>query len=156
MEINATLLGQIITFAILVLFTLKFVWPPLNKMLEDRAEKIASGLAAAEKGKMELLNAENRVLEELNHAQIRVTEIIKNAEIRADDIINSAKNKALKESEKIIIDAKLQVEQEYNRAKEQLRAQVADLVILGAQQILKVEVDKQRHEAVLADIVTKM
>ncbi len=156
MEINATLLGEIITFAILVLFTLKFVWPPLNKMLEERAEKIASGLAAAEKGKLELQNAENRILEELNHAQVRVTEIIKNAERRADDIILSAKNKALKESEKIITESKLQIEQEYMRAKEHLRTQVAGLVIQGAQQILKVEVDVKRHEAILADIITKI
>lgn len=156
MDINATLFGQAITFAILVLFTMKFVWPPLNKMLEDRANRIANGLSAAEKGRQELLDAEARIAEELKHVQVRATEIMANAEKRSDQIVEESKERAIKESEKILLDARAQIEQEFVRAKEQLRFQVANLAIEGAEQILNAEVDKQRHEKILADIMAKL
>jgi len=79
-DINATILGQAITFALLVIFTMKFVWPPLNKMMEDRAKKIADGLAAAEEGEKKLLAAKQLVVEELKQAHVRVAEIMLNAE----------------------------------------------------------------------------
>ena len=141
MDINATLLGQAITFAILVLFTMKFVWPPLNNMLEERASKIASGLAAAEKGKQELLDAEFRVAEELRHVQVRAVEIMGNAEKRADQIVEEAKS---------------QIEQEFVRAREQLRSQVAILAVEGAKQILKAEVDESKHQKILATIMAEL
>ena len=156
MEINATLLGQAITFAILVLFTMKFVWPPLNNMMEERAKRIADGLSAAEKGKQELTNAKSRIEEELKHVQLRATEIMGNAERRSDQIIGEAKDRASKEGEKILNDARAQIEQEFMRAKEQLRAQVAELVIKGASQILKVEIDQERHQALLANIKAEL
>lgn len=156
MDINATLLGQAITFAILILFTMKFVWPPLNKMLEERANRIANGLAAAEKGRQELLDAESRVAEELKHVQVRATEIMGNAEKRADQIVEEAKERAIKEGEKILSDAKSQIEQEFVRAKEQLRSQVAILALEGAKQILKAEVDQQKHEQILANIMAEL
>lgn len=156
MEINATLLGQAITFALLVLFTMKFVWPPLNNMMEERAKRIADGLAAAEKGKQELVAAKSKIAEELKHVQLRATEIMSNAERRSDQIIGEAKNRAIKECEKIHNDAKAQIEQEVMRAKEQLRMQVAALVIKGAEQILKVEIDQNRHQALLASIKTEL
>ena len=156
MDINATLLGQAITFAILVLFTMKYVWPPLNNMLEERASRIANGLAAAEKGKQELLDAEARVTEELKHVQVRATEIMGNAEKRADQIVEEAKERANKEGEKILIDAKSQIEQEFVRAKEQLRSQVAILALEGAKQILKAEVDQKKHEKILATIMAEL
>jgi F-type H+-transporting ATPase subunit b len=156
MDINATLLGQAITFAILVLFTMKFVWPPLNNMLEERASRIANGLAAAEKGKQELLDAESRVAEELRHVQVRATEIMGNAEKRADQIVEEAKDRSRVEAEKILSDAKAQIEQEFVRAKEQLRAQVAILAVEGAKQILKAEVDQQKHEKILTTIMAEL
>lgn len=156
MDINATLLGQAITFMVLVLFTMKFVWPPLNKMLEDRAEKIADGLAAAEKGKQELQDAEARVAEELKKVQNRATEIMANAEKRGDQIVEEARDRATKEAEKILADANAQIEQEFNRAKEQLRASVAVLAVQGATQILKEEVDQKKHEKLLATIMTEL
>ncbi|MFN7094362.1 MAG: F0F1 ATP synthase subunit B [Burkholderiales bacterium] len=156
MEINATLLGQAITFAILVLFTMKFVWPPLNNMMEERAKRIADGLAAAEKGKQELLDAEAKIAEELKNIQVRATEIMANAEKRADQIINEAKARAGRQSEKILSDAKSQVEQEFARAKEQLRSQVAILAIQGAEQILKAEIDQARHEKILTAIKAEL
>lgn len=156
MEINATLLGQAITFAILILFTMKFVWPPLNNMMEERAKRIADGLAAAEKGKHELAQAKSKIADELKHVQLRATEIMGNAERRSDQIISEAKERALKECEKIQSDARTQIEQEIMRAKEQLRMQVAALVVKGAEQILKVEIDQERHLALLANIKTEL
>ncbi|MCC2626102.1 MAG: synthase subunit [Burkholderiales bacterium] len=156
MEINATLLGQAITFAILVLFTMKFVWPPLNNMMEERAKKIADGLAAAEKGKQELTAAKSKIEEELKHVQLRATEIMSNAERRSDQIISEAKERAVKECEKIHSDAKAQLEQEIMRAKEQLRMRVGALVVKGAEQILKVEIDQGRHQALLASIKAEL
>ena len=156
MEINATLLGQAITFAILILFTMKFVWPPLNNMMEERAKRIADGLAAAEKGKQELVAAKSRIEEELRHVQLRATEIMGNAERRSDQIIGEAKTRAIKECEKIQSDARTQIEQEVMRAKEPLRMQIASLVIKGAEQILKVEIDQKRHQAILEHIKTEL
>ncbi len=149
MNINATLLGQAITFALLVWFTMKFVWPPLTKMLDERAAKIADGLAAAEKGKQELMDAEARVAQELKSVQNRAVEIINNAEKRANQLIDEAKDRAVVESNKIIADAKARIEQEFVKAKEQLRSQVATLAVKGAEQILKAEVDIKRHEQML-------
>ncbi|MBP9743348.1 MAG: F0F1 ATP synthase subunit B [Burkholderiales bacterium] len=156
MDINATLLGQAITFAILVVFTMKFVWPPLNNMLEERANRIANGLAAAEKGKQELLDAEARVTEELKHVQVRATEIMQNAEKRANQIVDEAKEKAVKESEKILVNAKAEIEQEFVRAKEKLRFQVSVLALEGARQILKSEINAAQHEKMLANIMAEL
>ncbi|MFN8770948.1 MAG: F0F1 ATP synthase subunit B [Neisseriaceae bacterium] len=152
MDINLTIIGQMITFAILVWFTMKFVWPPINKMLEERAGKIAEGLAAAEKGKAELLEVELKVAEELKHVQLRATEIMSNAEKRANQIVAEAKENANKESARILDDAKAQIEQEFLKAREELRTKVSDLVISGAEQILKAEINLERHEAILANL----
>ncbi|MCE2706033.1 MAG: F0F1 ATP synthase subunit B [Proteobacteria bacterium] len=156
MEINVTIIGQIITFAILVLFTMKFVWPPINAMMEERANKIADGLAAAEKGKQELLDAETRVAEELKHVQSRATEIMSNAEKRAGQIVSEAKDNAIKEGKKILENANSQIEQEFMKAREELRLKVADLVISGAEQILKAEINQERHEAILASLKAEL
>jgi F-type H+-transporting ATPase subunit b len=155
-DINVTLIGQAITFALLILFTMKFVWPPLNKMMEERANKIAAGLAAAEKGRRELEDAESRVAQELKNVQIRATEIMANAEKRADQIVAEARNKAIHEGEKILADAKAQIEQELMRAKEQLRDQVAVLALKGAEQILRSEIDAARHEKLLVAIKAEL
>lgn len=156
MDINATILGQAITFAILVLFTIKFVWPPLSGMLEERAKRIADGLAAAEKGKQQLLDAESKVTEELKKVQARASEIIANSEKRADQIIEAAKEKARHEGDKILMDAKAQIEQEIMKMKEGLRGQVADLVVRGAEQILRTEVDQARHEKILTQLKAEL
>ena len=156
MEINATLLGQAITFAILIWFTMKFVWPPLNNMLDERALRIANGLAAAEKGKQQLLDAEARVTEELKKVQARAVEVIANAEVRANQLIEEAKARAIDESDKILTAANAQIEQEFVRMKEDLRARVSDLVVRGAEQILRVEINPARHEQILAQLKTEL
>jgi F-type H+-transporting ATPase subunit b len=155
-DINATIIGQAITFALLVLFTMKFVWPPLNKMIEERSNKIADGLAAAEKGRQELALAHSKIEDELRHVQLRSTEIMANAEKRANQIIAEAKDQATASSEQIIADARSQIEQEVVRAKENLRSQVAVLAIKGAEQILKAEINPELHQALLADIKAEL
>jgi F-type H+-transporting ATPase subunit b len=155
-DINATLLGQVITFAILVWFTMKFVWPPLSNMLEERAKRIADGLAAAEAGKQELLNAEAKVAIELKKVQVRATEIIANSEKRADQIVEEAKDRAKHEADRILNDAKAQIDQEFMRVKEQLRNQVSSLVIKGASQVLRSEINADRHEQILALIKAEL
>ena len=156
MEINLTIIGQIITFAILVWFTMKFVWPPINQMMEERARKIADGLAAAEKGKVELLEAEAKVAEELKHVQLRATEIMANAEKRANQIVSEAKENAIKESAKIISDAKAQINQEYLKAKEDLRLKLSGLIVKGAEQILKAEINQEQHKVLLTNLKAEL
>ncbi|MEN9947112.1 MAG: hypothetical protein RLZZ293_1498 [Pseudomonadota bacterium] len=156
MNINATLLGEVITFALLVIFTMKYVWPPINNMLEERAKQISDGLAAAEKGKQQLLDAEANIAQELKNIQNRAGEIIANAEKRADQIIEESKQKARIESEKIIADAKSQIEQDFLHMKEDLRLRVSELVIRGAEQVLRVEIDQSRHEKILAQLKAEL
>lgn len=156
MNINATMLGEMITFILLVLFTMKFVWPPISSMLEERAGRIADGLAAAEKGKQQLLDAEADIAAELKKIQERAGEIIANAEKRANQVVEESKERARTEAEKILTDAKAQIEQEVVRMKEDLRLQVSNLVVRGAEQILRVEIDQSRHENILAQLKTEL
>lgn len=156
MEINATLLGQAITFALLVLFTMKFIWPPLNNVLEERSRKIADGLGAAELGQQELKEAKLKVEQELKLVQIRASEVISNAEKMSQKIIEEAKLQAKVESQKIIDNAKIQIDTDTIKVKEQLRAQLASLVMDATMQILKSEVDMSRHEKILEHVKAEL
>lgn len=156
MDINATLLGQALTFAVLVWFTMKFVWPPLTNMMDERAKRIADGLAAAERGKQDLEEASRRVEDEIRKAKQAASELIINAEKRAGQIVEEAKQAARGEGERIIADAKAEIGQEVLRAKEALRGQVADLAISGAEKILRKEVDAARHADLLASIKAEL
>jgi len=151
-EFNVTLLGQAITFAILVWFTMKFVWPPLTNMMEERAKRIADGLAAAERGKQDLEAAEKRVGDELRKAKQQAMEIIASAEKRATQIVDEAKDNASTEGARIVADAKGQIDQEVMRAKEALREQVAQLAVIGAEKILRKEIDAAKHADLLSSI----
>jgi len=155
-DINATLLGQAITFAILVWFTMKFVWPPLTNMMDERAKRIADGLAAAERGKQDLEQASKRVEEQIRQAKQQATELVMAAEKRANQIIEEAKQAAKVEGEKIITDARAEVGQEVQRAKEALRAQVADITVAGAEKILRREIDAAKHADLLASIKAEL
>lgn len=149
MNINATLIVQLFVFAILVWFTMSFVWPPIAKALDDRASKIAEGLAAAERGKSDFEQAEKRVAELLAQGRNQVAEMIANAEKRAAQIVEEAKNQASSEAARITAQAKADVEQEAIRAKEALREQVAVLAVKGAEQILRSEVNVDKHAQML-------
>jgi F-type H+-transporting ATPase subunit b len=151
-NLNATLFAQLIVFGILVWFTMRFVWPPIVKALDERAEKVAEGLAAAERGKSDFEQAEKRVAEILAEGRTQVTEMVANAEKRAAQIVEEAKEQAVGEAARIMAQAKADVAQEANRAREALREQVAALAVKGAESILRSEVDASRHAQMLASL----
>lgn len=156
MSINSTFFAQLVVFAILVLFTMKFVWPPIAAALDERALKIAAGLAAADKAKSELSVANKRVEEELaksrNESALRLAE----AERRAQGMIEEAKAKATEEGSKIIAAAKVEAEQQTVKARETLREQVAALAVKGAEQILRKEVNASVHADLLGRLKTEL
>lgn len=156
MNINLTLLAQAVTFSILIWFTIKFVWPPLLHAIETRQKTIADGLAAGERGKMDLELAEKRASQELHAAKERASEIIGLAEKRASEIIEEAKNGAKAEGDRIIAGAKAEIDQEVNRAKEGLRQQVAELAVAGAEKILRREIDAKAHSDMLTTIANEL
>lgn len=156
MNLNATLFAQFVVFFILAGFTMKFVWPPLMKALDERAEKIANGLAAAEKGKAEMAAAEKRVQAELATARDEGQKRIGDAEKRAQAIIEDAKKTASDEAARIIAAAKADAEQQVTRAREELRGQVASIAVKGAEQILKREVNAAAHADLLNQLKTEL
>jgi F-type H+-transporting ATPase subunit b len=155
-NLNATLFAQFVVFFILAWFTMKFVWPPLMKALDERAEKIANGLAAAEKGKAEMAAAEKRVQAELATAKDEGLKRIGDAEKRAAAIIEEAKKTAADEAARIIAAAKADAEQQVTRAREELRGQVATLAVAGAEQILKREVNAAAHADLLNQLKAEL
>jgi F-type H+-transporting ATPase subunit b len=156
MNINFTLFSQAAAFAIFIWFTVKFVWPPLMRAIEDRQKTIADGLAAGERGKHELELASHRSADALKEAKQRAADIIAQAEKRASQIIEEAKGTAKDESGRILIGAKAEVEQEVFRAKETLRQHVADLAVAGAAKILRREVDAKTHADLLTAIKAEL
>ena len=156
MNLNATLFAQAIVFAILVWFTMKFVWPPIAKALDERAQKISEGLAAAEKAKVELAVANKRVEEELSKSRNESAARLADAERRAQQIIEDAKARANEEAAKIVAAAKADAEQQMFQAREALREQVANLAVKGAEQILQREVNAGVHAELLSRLKTEL
>ena len=156
MSINATLIAQMIVFLILVWFTMKFVWPPMAKALDERAKKIADGLSAADKAKAELSNANKRVEEQLSSARKDATQRLADAERLAQAMVEEAKGRASEEGAKIIASAKAEAEQESIKAREALREQVAALAVKGAEQILRREVNAGVHAELLGRLKTEL
>ncbi|WP_029147642.1 F0F1 ATP synthase subunit B [Methylophilus sp. 5] len=156
MNINFTLIAQAIAFAVLIWFTVKFVWPPLLKAIEARQKEIADGLAAAQEGKSALEVAAKKSETTLNEAKHKASEIIGQAEKRAAQIIDEAKGNAKAEGDRIIAGAKAEIDQEVNRAKEGLRAQVSTLAVAGAEKILRKEIDAKAHSEMLAKLAAEL
>ncbi len=156
MNINGTLIAQAIVFALLVLFTMKFVWPYIATALDERASKIADGLAAADKAKSELSSANKRVEAELAKSRAETTASLADAERRGQVIVEEAKSKATEEGNKIIAAAKVEAEQQTIRAREALREQVAALAVKGAEQILRKEVNAGVHADLLGRLKTEL
>ena len=152
MNLNATLFAQFVVFFILAMFTMKFVWPPLMKTLDDRAKRISEGLAAAERGKHELAVAEKRVQVELAQAHEETQKRVVDAERRAAEIIEEAKKHALVEAAGIVEAARHEAASEAIRMRDLLRNDVAGLAVKGAEQILKREVNAAAH----ADLLTQL
>ena len=156
MNINATLIGQAISFIFFVWFCMKFVWPPIMAALEERRKKIADGLAAAERGKHEQELAEQRAKEVIGEAKQEASNIIAQAQKRASEIVEEAKDTARAEGDRIIASANAEIEQEVNRAKEHLRGQVVSIAVAGAGKVLNREIDDKAHDDLLKDLVSQI
>ena len=156
MNINLTLIGQTIAFAIFVWFCMKFIWPPVVKALEERKKSIADGLAAAERGLKEQQLGEKRAAEVIKDAKGKAADIIASAEKRGGEIVDEAKQDAKTEGDRIIAAARSEIEQEMNRAREALRSEVSALATAGAAQILGKEVDAAVHAKMLDELAARL
>ena len=156
MNPNITLLGQMISFAILIWFSVKFIWPPLIKAIEERQQKIAEGLAAADNAQKNLAQAEEKANEELKAARAKANEIIDQAHQRANQIVDQAKQDAVAEAgrQKALADA--EIDAASNRAREELRKQVSALAVTGAEKLLKREIDANAHKALLDELAAEI
>lgn len=156
MSINATLFVQLVVFAILVWFTMRFVWPPITKAIDERTQKIADGLSAAERARVELSNANRRVDEQLASARDDAAKRLADAERLAQSMIEDAKSRAAEEGAKIVAAARAEAQQELIKAREALRGQVAELAVRGAEQILRREVNGSVHADLLSRLQTEL
>ncbi len=156
MNFSATLIGQMITFAVFVWFCMKFIWPPLIAALEERNARISEGLAAAQRGQQDLEEAEAKVKESLNEAKAQAQEIINQAQKRANEIVDDAKESAREEADKTVAAAGVEIEQQVSAAREQLRKEVSTIALAGAERILKREIDAKAHADVLDELVEQI
>lgn len=156
MNINLTLLGQTIGFALFVWFCMKYVWPPLRDALHERQKKIADGLAAAERGEHEEELARQRGEETLREAKAQASEIIDNAQKRANEIVEESKETARSEADRIKQSAQAEIDREVTQAREHLRGQVVAIALSGAEKVLRKEVDKDTHARVLDELVEEL
>ncbi len=156
MNFNATLIGQSITFIVFVWICMKYIWPPLMTILEARTAKISEGLAAAQRGQQDLVDAQAKVSDSLKDAKQQAQEIINQAQKRANEIVDEAKDSARDEADKIKVSASADIDQQVTAAREQLRKEVSVIALAGAEQILKREVDAKVHAEVLDELVAQI
>ena len=156
MNINLTLIGQSLTFFIFVWFCMKFVWPPIMNALHERKTKIADGLAAAEHGQHEQELAQKRASEVLHDAKQNAADIINQAQKRAGEIVEESKTDARAEGQRLLTAAKAEIDQEVQRAKEALRAELGTIVISGAEKVLEREVDASVHDDMIKKLATQI
>jgi F-type H+-transporting ATPase subunit b len=156
MEINATLIGEVIAFLIMIALTMKFVWPPLTRAIEERQHKIAEGLEAADRARKELADADARSADELKRARAEAAVIIERANQQATQIVDKARTDALLEAAKQKAAAQADIENMAHRARAELRAQVAQLAIAGAEKILKREINADTHKALIEQLVAEI
>ena len=152
MNINLTLIGQMLAFVCFVVFCMKYVWPPILAAMAEREQKIADGLAAADRASHDLELAQEKAVERLKEAKTEAAGIIESANRRATQIVDEAKDAAVAEADRVKAAAQAEIEQETNRAREQLRGQVAALSLAGAEKVLGASIDADAH----ADIVDKL
>jgi F-type H+-transporting ATPase subunit b len=148
-EINITLLGQLITFSVFVWFTMKFVWPPILKVMKEREQRIADGLAAAERGQQALELAQLKADEYLQQAKQQATEIIEQANKRANQMSEESKQQIRIENERLLAIARADIQQEWQAAQQKLRAEVANLVIKTTEKILAQSLDSVAQHALV-------
>jgi len=156
MNINATLLGQAIVFGILIWFSVKFIWPPLVKAIEDRQKKIAEGLAAAERGQTELQSAHGEAQGIVNTAREQAKKIVDQAHKREVSIVEEARNTAVEEGKRIVESSRLDAQQEKARARDELRKDVATLAVAGASRLLQREIDAKAHAELIEQLAREI
>jgi F-type H+-transporting ATPase subunit b len=155
-EPNATLIGQLLTFIVLVWFTMKYVWPPITKAIEEREKKIASGLEAAERGKRELEHAEHKALTIIRDAKVEASHVIDQAHRRSVQIVEEAKETARVESRRIVEHAQEEIARELSQTKEALRKQLAQLAVAGAEKIIQRNLDASAQIALLDEFAAEI
>lgn len=155
MNLNLTFFFQVLSFAILIGFTMKFIWPPLMNAIDERRRQIADGLAAAERSQKELAQTHEKVNEVLREARVRANEIIEQAHARANQIIDQAKAEAITQADRQVAAAEAEIQAAANRAREELRRQLADLVVSGAEKVIAREIDRGAHRALLNELATE-
>ncbi len=156
MEIGMTLLGQALSFVLLIWFTMKFIWPPLMAAIEERQKKIAEGLAAADRSQRDLAQAQDQVNEVVREARVKATEIIDQAHVRASQMIETAKSEAIAEGGRQKTLAEAEIAAAANRAREELRKQVSSLAVAGASRLIKREIDPSAHQALLDELAAEI
>lgn len=156
MNINLTLIGQSITFIAFILFCMKFVWPALISIMEEREKKIADGLEAADRADKDLELAQKKATQQLREAKEQAAVILDQANKRASQIVEEAKEQARAEGQRLLVKAQADIEQEANRAKEELRGKVAVLVLAGAQKVLEAEINEQAHSELVEKLAAQL
>lgn len=156
MNINATLLGELIAFIFFVWFCMKYVWPPIIGAIEERQQKIADGLAASERGEKDLELAQEKATDQLKEAKAQAADIIEQAKKRGSTIVDEETQRGQSEREKIIAQGYSEIEAERNRTKEELRKQVAALAVAGAEKILEREIDAAAQSDIVAKLVAEL
>jgi len=156
MNINATLFGQMLTFAIFVLVTMKYVWPAINKALNDRERKIAEGLEAAERGRHELELAQHKAAAQLRDAKIQAAHIIDQANQRANRLIEDSKEQARIEGERLLKVTQSEIEQERQQAKQELMTQVATMAIQGASKLIQQDLDTEANKRLMSELISEI
>ena len=156
MDINLTLIGQTIAMIVFVWFCMKFIWPPIMGAIEERQKQIAEGLAAAEKGEENLAKARAEADEIIADARKQATSILDQAHARANEIVAEGKSDGVKERERQLTAAKAEIEQEINKAREELRGQVSAIAIASAEKILEREIDGKAHEDILGKLAREL
>jgi F-type H+-transporting ATPase subunit b len=156
MDINLTLLGQMITFAIFVWFTMKFIWPPIIKAMKDRQDKIAAGLAAAEQGEQALQVAKQQVLDQMKVAKDEAAKILEQAHQRATHIVEEAKIQARQEGDRLVQLAQDEIKREYHQVKADLLKQIAGIATAGAEKILNREVDHASNDRLVDELINEI
>jgi len=155
-NINLTLLAEMVVFAFFVLFCMKFVWPPLMKAIEDRQNKIAEGLAAAERGTQDMVLAKEQATELLREAKVQAAELVEQAKKRHDQVVEAAKEDAREEADRVKAGAMAELAQELNRAREHLRSKLSALAVAGAEKVLERSINAQDHEHMLAKLAEEI
>ena len=156
MNINLTLIGQMIAFVCFVVFCMRYVWPPILAAMAEREKKIADGLAAADRASHDLELAQEKAVERLKEAKIEAASIVDSANKRAGQLVEEAKDAAIVEADRVKASAQAEIEQEVNRAREKLRGQVAALVLAGAEKALGSAIDREAHNELVEKLASEL